>query len=68
MLADDLSAAEEPLFPSRLSFIVQFAREGEESAEPNRGYIEHVTTGRSARFGSTEELLSFIQSTLAAKA
>ena len=50
--------AEGPLSPAR-AFVVQF-REGTEAArERFTGRVEHMVSGRAARFHSPEELLAF---------
>lgn len=48
-----------PLFPPEQAFVVQFMAE---SAAPGgrAGRVEHVTSGRSARFDTIEGLFEFI--------
>lgn len=55
--------------PSRdVAFVVHLTSSSGESADQAHGRVEHVTTGLAARFESTEELLRFMQRTLAALA
>ncbi len=55
---------EPPLSPSR-AFVVQF-REETKAARPRfTGRVEHMVSGRTARFHSPEELWAFFMSILA---
>ena len=53
------TTGEPPLSPQR-AFVVQF-REG---PAPWTGRVEHVTSGRAARFQSAEELWAFLTQVL----
>jgi hypothetical protein len=50
--------AERPLSPAR-AFVVQFREEAGAAREGFAGRVEHMTSGRAARFHSPEELLAF---------
>jgi len=61
--------AERPLSPAR-AFVVQFREETEAVREHFTGRVEHMVSGRAARFHSPEELLAFfaqVLSTMRAK-
>lgn len=56
-----------PGMPSRdAAFVVHLAGGAGEATDQAHGRVEHVTTGRAARFDSVEELLRFMRQTLAA--
>jgi len=60
---------EQPLSPAR-AFVVQFREETEAVRECFVGRVEHMVSGRAARFHSPEELLAFfaqVLSTIRAK-
>jgi hypothetical protein len=51
---------DQPLFPVRRAFVVQFS--AATAVEPARfaGRVEHVVSGQAAPFNSLEELLTFL--------
>jgi len=52
--------------PTRdVAFVIHLTSAIAESADQARGRVEHVTSGRAARFDSVEELLRFMRDTLA---
>jgi hypothetical protein len=54
------------LAPSRdEAFVVHLTRAADESEGEAHGRIEHVTSGRFARFDSADELLRFMRRVLA---
>ena len=55
--------AEPPLSPAR-AFVVQFREEGEAVGGRFSGRVEHMVSGRAARFRSPEELLAFFAQVL----
>jgi hypothetical protein len=57
--------AERPLSPAR-AFVVQFREETEAVREHFTGRVEHMVSGRAARFHSPEELLAFFAQVLGA--
>lgn len=57
----------EPLFPSGRAFIVQFVREAADEGiahETYRGRVEHVISGRSSRFATVDDLVTFMRQVL----
>jgi len=48
----------------RGDFVIQLRSGGDLNRETLQGRIEHVDSGRSARFQSVEELVSFVLRTL----
>lgn len=48
------------VLPAELAFVVRFG-----SGSRDAGRVEHVVSGRGARFGNREQLLAFINETLA---
>ena len=69
LLAPVAPEAEQPLSPAR-AFVVQFREETEAVRECFVGRVEHMVSGRAARFHSPEELLAFfaqVLSTIRAK-
>ena len=52
-----------PLSPTR-AFVVQFREEPEAVRECFAGRVEHMVSGRAARFHSPEELLAFFTQVL----
>jgi len=55
--------AEGPLSPAR-AFVVQFREATEAAREHFAGRVEHMVSGRAARFYSPEELLAFFAQVL----
>ena len=51
--------------PSRRTFLLRFSSSAEPQAGVHCGRIEHISTGRVARFGSLESLDQFVQEILA---
>lgn len=56
---------EPPLSPQR-AFVVQFREGGDGEAACFSGRVEHMVSGRAARFHSPEELLTFFAQVLSA--
>ena len=54
------SAAGEATLPVYKAFVVQFSRETRPRAGAFSGRVEHISSGRRARFASTEELLAVL--------
>jgi len=50
----------EPTLPAWKAFVVQFTRETEGPAGAFSGRVEHLNSGRRARFDSPEELLALL--------
>lgn len=48
----------DPLFPTKRAFIVQFRRDS--GVDAVQGRVEHVVSGQSAKFTSTADLLTFM--------
>jgi hypothetical protein len=65
LLAPVTPEAEGPLSPAR-AFVVQFREEPEAARERFTGRVEHMVSGRAARFHSPEELLAFFAQVLSA--
>jgi hypothetical protein len=65
LLAPVTPEAERPLSPAR-AFVVQFREETEATRECFAGRVEHMVSGRAARFHSPEELLTFFTQVLSA--
>jgi hypothetical protein len=63
ILAPVPAEAEQPLSPAR-AFVVQFREETEAARERFTGRVEHMVSGRAARFHSPEELLAFFTQVL----
>jgi len=58
MKRDDPGVApEQPALPAWRAFVVQFTREREDLPGAFSGRIEHLSSGRQARFESPEELV-----------
>ena len=55
----DKNSPRDPL-PYDRAFVVQFGSEANVAAGAVVGRAEHVASGRSARFGSLEELVAFM--------
>lgn len=53
-----------PHFPPERAFVLQFSAT-EQGSRPTSGRVEHVLTGRSARFESLEELSGFVGEVIA---
>ena len=51
--------------PANRAFVVQFEGAPAGQAAPLAGRVEHITSGRRARFASWEELQRFIEQALA---
>jgi hypothetical protein len=49
-----------PLFPPEQAFVVQFTADRDGAGARCAGRVEHVVSGRSARFDSVEGLFDFI--------
>jgi hypothetical protein len=49
-----------PELPAWKAFVVQFTREAGTHAGIFAGRVEHLSSGRRARFGSAEELLTIL--------
>ena len=64
-LAPVTPEAEGPLSPAR-AFVVQFREETEAARDYFAGRVEHMISGRAARFHSPEELLAFFAQVLSA--
>lgn len=55
-----------PGLPARdAAFVVHLAEPSDCLGDHTRGRVEHVRSGRAARFDSAEELLRFMRQTLA---
>lgn len=57
-------ASEPPALPAWKAFVVQFSRESEGKGDVFAGRVEHLSSGRRARFDSPEELLRTLQTLL----
>jgi hypothetical protein len=64
VLAPGFPEAERPLSPAR-AFVVQFREEAEAARPHFTGRVEHMVSGRAARFHSPEELMAFFTAILA---
>jgi len=53
-----------PAFPVWKAFAVQFSRETRPRAEIFSGRVEHLSSGRRARFGSVQELVTALEKLL----
>jgi hypothetical protein len=53
------SLKEQPSLPVRRAFVVQFRAEAELEQGYCTGRVEHVLSGKAAKFSSVEELLAF---------
>ncbi len=51
--------------PSRRTFLLRFSSAAEPQAGIHRGRIEHISTGRTARFTSLQNIDDFVQDILA---
>ncbi len=49
-----------PELPAWKAFVVQFSREASTPAAVFAGRVEHLSSGRRARFGSAEELVTIL--------
>jgi hypothetical protein len=56
-----------PPLPVSRSFVVQFAADTLPAASRYRGRVEHIDSGRSQRFASLDELMSFVNELLEAE-
>ena len=52
---------EEPTLPAWKAFVVQFTRESKGLPTPFSGRIEHLSSGRRARFESPEKLVATLK-------
>jgi hypothetical protein len=52
---------EVPALPAWKAFVVQFSRETRMQTGSFSGRVEHISSGRRARFGSTKELLAALR-------
>jgi hypothetical protein len=50
--------------PRDRAFVVQFGGESDVASGPLAGRAEHIASGKSRRFGSLTELLTFIANTM----
>ena len=50
-----------PTLPAWKAFVVQFSREAGEGGEIFAGRVEHLSSGRRARFDSPAELLGILE-------
>jgi hypothetical protein len=55
------SASEQPALPAWKAFVVQFSREAEGAGRTFSGRVEHLSSGRRARFNSPEELVATLR-------
>lgn len=53
-----------PLFPSERAFLVHFVKERAVAPGEWRGRVEHVVTGRSTKFNSSQDILAFMEEVL----
>ena len=53
-----------PRFPADCAFVVQFTQP-HAGADPRRGRIEHVASGRARRFDDGAQLMAFVAEVLA---
>lgn len=56
------------LLPASYAFVVQFGRDTDPGADRFVGQVEHLASARQKRFASREEMLAFIEETLAESA
>lgn len=49
-----------PELPAWKAFVVQFSRDANTQSAVFAGRVEHLSSGRRARFGSAEELVSIL--------
>ena len=54
-----------PELPAWKAFVMQFSREASTQSGIFAGRVEHLSSGRRARFGSAEELLTILEQQLA---
>ena len=59
-----LSSGELPALPAWKAFVVQFSRETAVQTGTFAGRVEHISSGRRARFGSTQELIAALRKML----
>ena len=59
------SDEEVPSLPVSKAFVVQFSRETRARTGPFAGRVEHISSGRRARFASTRELVALLRKMLA---
>ena len=59
------SAGERPLFPPDRAFVVQFRQDSSLAGTGYPGRVEHIQSGRSARFQDSGQLFAFMERTLA---
>jgi hypothetical protein len=53
-----------PAFPPAWAFVVQFGRDTAVDTERMAGRVEHVVSGKAARFQSLDELVTFMTKVL----
>jgi hypothetical protein len=58
------SNQEVPALPVWKAFVVQFTRETRAQTGTFAGRVEHMSSGRRARFGSTQELVAALETML----
>lgn len=51
----DATSPESPELPTSLAFVLQLSRDTGPTLQPFAGRVEHLSTGRRARFESFEE-------------
>jgi hypothetical protein len=59
-LSPSSAAGEGPTLPAYKAFVLQFSRETRLRAGAFSGRVEHISSGRRARFASTQELLAVL--------
>ncbi len=64
--AQTMTEHERPLSPMR-AFVVQFRDSAEDAQTVFSGRVEHMVSGRAARFESSAELLAFLVQALGAQ-
>jgi len=60
----DTAPASAPALPAWKAFVVQFSREAGSATGVFSGRVEHLSSGRRARFASKEELIGNLQQLL----
>jgi hypothetical protein len=59
--ADSAAQSSAPTLPAWKAFTVQFSTETDASSGLFSGRVEHLNSGRRARFGSRQELLAVLE-------
>ena len=62
---DSVGQESVPTLPAWKAFAVQFSRESGTCSQVFSGRVEHLNSGRRARFGSRQELLAVLERLLA---